>query len=454
MFSAMIIILLIVISGCMYGLLKYLLGYNGYIYVTCNNKTIKERIIADSFLVKLGNDSIEIQKQGEEWRYKYNDNDFSPVLLNEEIAIGNYSFCIKDNNKIQKFVRKYFAIISLIPILLPIVYISWGLLIHSNNQNVQPDSNPIVEEDYTVPNSSIDDTDQAETTEKIEKKEDSISTRNEPISIISAKGIQTVTVKEVTKLVFSENTVFVDSKNVQFLSNELIGRKLCLYYKGASGEDCFWVGQYNSRYHWDGECCICAYKDGKLLYTTQDVYEDENVKEYVRFSYKLEKNKWYYSNKQVTNGKEYYGDTYAYTYADVKAKRYDTAIPQEEYLYTIAEVQDLLSDSLISHYKGGYNSEQDWCDTSGSAYRFIIDKGQVKEIFKGTFFTNRYGTGHLIRIDDNNSITFIVGQFNDENGNSITGGTVERQIDYDELMIIIKDQPYMEEAMTGLSYLQ
>ena len=241
------------------------------------------------------------------------------------------------------------------------------------------------------------------------------------------------------------NMTMIGSDEKGYSAEELIGCRICTLYLGEDGEECLFAGQYNENYHWNGQCLICAYKNGKLLYTTQDTYNDGRLIAYKRISYYSAKNKWMYTDRILTESGNN-GDTWSYIYKDVIKKEYDADDLKEEQIYTPYEVRELLKDGLISHYHGRYvNHEPN--DESGDAYQIKYENGVITEIYRGEFYDFHYITGFCIRINEDKTYTYMEGTFHDKNGKETFELVKTESIDEARFKDIISSQPFSREVL-------
>lgn len=448
MIQLLITLFLVALSSYLYGYIRNNLTYKSYLCIYNHHRKERYRIQSDSFSVLLGTERFVFQKLDSRWFYKSGESDFNAIDLNNKININQKVICIEDNYKLAQFFDKYYYLVCSVVVLLPVLYISKVFIMDTPNVYEEYDHESIVEDETPkeVPNEISEDNNINQVTENVSPIENNI------ISIVQVKGMETQTVTNIMDYRFSDNTIFVDDQNIEYYPNELVGRKLCLYYNGAEGNTCFFVGQFNEKLHWDGNCSICSYKEGKLFFTTDDLYYDDKLVHYNRIS--IYNGKWLYTNKDVSHGIGISGDTYSYNFVEIKAKEYDISSPKEEYLYSVDDVREILKDELTSHYYGEYDEGQAWNDSDGGAYRILYDNGKITEIFTGTFINSSYRAGEFARVNEDGKIYYEVGIFKDEFGNKVQDQTSSRLMDYDEYKVLMRNQPFYDEAVLGLSYLE
>ena len=116
--------------------------------------------------------------------------------------------------------------------------------------------------------------------------------------------------------------------------------------------------------------------------------------------------------------------------------------PEADDIYSTEELRNIVGEGLISHYKGFYDENQKWDDDSGNAYAIKYSAGKIHEIYKGTFFENSYGSGWLIRENDDGNYSYAVGSFHDENGIEIKDKLKISTLEESEFFILIHGEDF------------
>ncbi len=266
----------------------------------------------------------------------------------------------------------------------------------------------------------------------------------------NANGILSVESKDVNvvacnadsvTLAVSRNVVWTDNKKHSYNAEELVNQTICAFFEGENGEKCYFIGQYNEAYHWEGPCTICAYLDGNLYYVTDDVYENGSIISYKRFS--RSNSQWIYTDKTIDKNGNSFGDTWSYEYKNIPEKEHASELPTKDDLYSVSDVRDSVKELLISHYYGAYNSNQDWYDLSGEAYVLKYQDSKITEVYKGTVADCRYVEGTCIQISDAGDYIVTTGTFS-----SLLGGTegcVSNSQTYKEVCDLIKGKEFEAE---------
>lgn len=266
---------------------------------------------------------------------------------------------------------------------------------------------------------------------------------SEVLSIIRVEKQNEIYLSDFSTINISKDDVLIDTNNVSYDPQKLVGRTLCLSFNNKLGYDILFVGQYDNELHWDGLCYLCAYYAGDLLYTTEDEYVSGEVSSYKRLSNNGKK--WFYTEKIIDDHGLYFGDTYSYAYKQIVAKDYDLNIPQREDLTNISEVLVVINEGIKSHYHGQYDSEQNWDDDSGDAYCVKYQSTTPIEVYKGTFFNNHYGTGWMIKKISNDEFNIVSGTINSLDSSANTVISSDTVKDTSIIKAYIQGEPFEQE---------
>lgn len=416
------IIIYIFVVPFLYLIANYVLLHRYYIKI---GESKKIKIKGDIFTAKINDVEFTIRNIDGEWHLSDYQNNDKIVNIGEIFYVtSDVMVQIIDNSKFIKKGKWLGSIVVSVAILAPFIF---GLNIKFVGEYFHD------KEDIDSNNIHLE-----EQTNEFEENGDDI------ISII---GTSSYTISEISNISFirvASNTVFTDSYYVNHDAEDLVDKTVCISYSGELGEECIFVGQYNEKYHWDGECKICAYRDGKLLYLTYDLYEDGELLEYKRISIKSDKTKWIYTDKKILKGNTS-GDTWSYAYKDIVGKDYDVDLPREEDLYTLTEIIDMLSGREINHYNGGYDEKQNWSDSTGQAYAIKYDQGKIVSVYKGSFYNNHYLKGWLLSKNEEGEFIITKGEFRDKEGNILSKGVKTSTENYGEVMNLISGEVFKDE---------
>ena len=396
-------------------------SYKEYLTVICGNLRKRYRIFNERIDICINNIGCSIFKDGNDWKCDYNKKIFC-INLNQEYTFDNVKLFICNNDKkIEKAnsigLRIVFILLS------PIIVFS----------SVRPAYCSTI-------------TDSQETSEN-HRIETMTSFDNEVITIVSANGQYNVeNLAEESIVLISKEMQLTDSKNRTFSADELVGEKICMSYKGKENEDCIFVGRFDRNFRWDGECQICAYKDGALYYCTTNIYKDGHIASFNRLSRNIKSNRWIYTEKLVLENGLEKGDTWSYAFKVLKAKKYNMSLPEHDSMYTLDEARGILEGAIINHYYGEYDENGDWTDLSGEAYNVKYDNGKFVSVFKGQFVKNHYIEGWMLGCTENNEYFITQGQFRDINTNPIIGNSTTDVISKEEIKAYLSGELFEKEV--------
>ena len=95
-------------------------------------------------------------------------------------------------------------------------------------------------------------------------------------------------------------------------------------------------------------------------------------------------------------------------------------IPKEDDLYSIDEIYDRLYYRIVDHYYGEYDKYENWNDDSGNAYLIKYSKdGSIESVLRGVFINNKFISGHMYELYDDDLVIYSVGKYREESGNNI-----------------------------------
>ena len=288
---------------------------------------------------------------------------------------------------------------------------------------------------------------------------------NGPMTVFSNQIVPTVRAAESSDndaptIQISEDIVFVDSSNKSHSAGDLIGKRICTYYTGINGEVCIFIGQYDDNYNWNGDCSICAYKDGHLFFSTEDVYEHGNIMSFRRLSKSSSSERWLITNKRAMENGLTAGDTRSYPYYDIDSKINDIDIysqsisymPQTSDIYTLDELSDRMAPNIIKHYNGMYDSDGNWEDKTGNAYSIEYKNGIITTIIKGVFVDNSFLSGHQYDINQDGTVTHTFGRFRERpNGEVVNDDNVfSETLSMEQFKIILQEEKYKDEVLSNI----
>ena len=176
--------------------------------------------------------------------------------------------------------------------------------------------------------------------------------------------------------------IAIDVTGKYYELNELQNKRICLYYKGTDGRDYYFAGQYNENNHWNGECLINSYKDGKLMLASSDIYDDGKKMSYIQL---ISSDDWIYGNRNIEKSGLHSGDTFLYTKSREIYCSADENKPMESDMIEPNKARNLLGECPRLWYHGCTNGKE-FSDVSGQAFQVVFhEDGTVKNFYWGNF---------------------------------------------------------------------
>lgn len=179
----------------------------------------------------------------------------------------------------------------------------------------------------------------------------------------------------------------LDGKN-EFSFRDLVSKKMVIPYN-VGNEEVFFCGQYNDQLHWDGNCVLNVYKDGKLSFITEANYVDGTVVSYLQVFSSENDSEWIISRRNADE-EGYYGITVKYDKKNDFKQQFETSRVSGTDLYLADEFADKYIsrsglEKMNSYYKG-YTSGGLYNDHTGDAYLITMDdEGDVLTLYHGGF---------------------------------------------------------------------
>ena len=297
-----------------------------------------------------------------------------------------------------------------------------------------------------------------------------ISDINNPL-VVTADAAEFVYEKDqnnnddIRIITITKNSVVKDTSNNQISKDNLIGKPICTCYTGDQGEVCIFIGQYDENYNWTGKCTICAYKNGKLYYSTENIYENSKMVEYRRASKSSSNKNWVITEKKVLENGLTEGDTRSYGYDEIPSKIDDVSIyndgkeyiPNVEDIYSIDDLYEILQPGILSHYYGMYDIEGDWDDDTGNAYCIVYEgKEIIDSVLKGEFKGATFISGNMYELIGNEKVIHSLGKFHNVQGKSDdigNGSSVSEQLNMEQFKIAIRGEQFENEVLSVIDRL-
>lgn len=432
------------ISAVLYAALRFKTQYTVY-FERLDGKMGRIRLHGGLQRIDIQNEVILIEKNDEGWRYKTNVTSWQTINLYDEIENEDFAFRLIDNSDKTKQYKFFTAFYTLVLISVPTIM----LLISGYNNIVIPN---ITAEKERINNGVNNQNNNVNTNEILE-----VSIKNfEIVPVMAANEAG----EPVDIMAVNKEFEFTDSNNNTYSADKLVNHPICTYYKCKDGTICLFVGQYDENYKWTGKCRICAYKNSKLFFATENVYDNNKLVSYRRISKSSDRGQWLITDKEINNNDSKYGHTWSYRYEDIGSKVIDLEKkvmsknfnPTKSELYSIDELEDKLKTKLVSHYYGAYDKDDNWKDSSGDAYCVQYnDDRSLKEVFKGVFLNNRYMSGHFFEKMDSDQYKHYVGVLHKDNNGIIVEykdpNLINETLSTDQFKIYIHGEPYEKEVL-------
>ena len=233
-------------------------------------------------------------------------------------------------------------------------------------------------------------------------------------------------------------------------AKELQNQRIITSYK-EDGLDVVFVGQYNEKYHWQGNCIINAYKDGILDYAEAAVYNDGER----TFNEQLFNNgdTWVYV-KRIQDGDVNSGDTWKYEKTKEIFQSVSIEQPSERDLIIPGAYVSLFS-ICKSHYHGD-TSDGQYNDESGNAYLITYKNGYTKTLYCGNFkngeFEDDTGDAWYITIDDETEYMYYKGTFT--RGHPSEKGETENPLTEETLSRLTENLTFKDELKWDTSHIR
>lgn len=168
-------------------------------------------------------------------------------------------------------------------------------------------------------------------------------------------------------------------------AKNLIGKNILLPYK-ENGQEIFFLGQYNKKYHWEGNCTINVYKNNKLILITEAVYEDGNLVSYKQvLEDKIKSgNVWIVSNR-VRKGKVNEGTSSSFYKRKDVNKKFTMKNVIASSIVTVKKFKKNLKTKQEGFYYGNTKNGK-FNDQTGKAYMVKYNKkGKIRLFYCGRF---------------------------------------------------------------------
>lgn len=204
----------------------------------------------------------------------------------------------------------------------------------------------------------------------------------------------------------------------KYSATELIEQKLFIPYK-SEGQDILFLGQFNEKNHWNGNCLFNVYENDVLVFIMEAEYNDGNLKSYkqvIPAKTARKENIWIISERENI-GKENIGNSWNYIKLAEYEKIIDSSIKASEVI-SVDMFKRQLNTRLEGYYHGK-TSNGSYNDNTGTAYLIkYADDGTIRTLYCGNFkngmFHDNTGNAWYITKEPETSYMYYKGIF--ENG--------------------------------------
>lgn len=239
------------------------------------------------------------------------------------------------------------------------------------------------------------------------------------------------------------------SSGAKLTADQLIDQKLLLPYE-QDGQEVVFYGQYNSDYHWDGNCVINAYKDDNLILVTEAFYDDGNLlfyKQILPYVTKGNIDAWNVSMRTTIDGYNT-GDSWSYYRTEYKKDFSLDNVSVSDVIY-VNDFKDKYCKKLEGFYHGN-TSNGVYNDNTGGAYMIKFAKdGTVRTLYSGNFKDGHYndstGNAWYITRDEENNTAYMYykGSFVNDAPTHSKGYIFENNLSSDRIDELLENRLFM-----------
>lgn len=170
-------------------------------------------------------------------------------------------------------------------------------------------------------------------------------------------------------------------------TKSLIGKGVLLPYKEKDGEEVYFLGQFNKKYHWDGKCITNVYKNNRLILITEALYADGNL---ISYKQVLESHSdksgdvWIIANRKRQGNVNKGTSSSYYKKKDIK-KEFTMNNVEASAILSVSKFKDNLDAKEEGFYCGNTRNGE-YNDNTGKAYLVKYnEEGKVRLFYCGRF---------------------------------------------------------------------
>lgn len=182
----------------------------------------------------------------------------------------------------------------------------------------------------------------------------------------------------------SEDAIIAtDSASHRKYTRKNLQKKKILVPYMEDGQEVYFLGQFNEKGHWDGECTINVYIDNKLYLINDAEYNDGKL---VKYNQVLDNDETWIIAKRKPKGNYNVGDSVTYRKKEKKEKKFTLESVESGDILSVNDFKDELKEKDLEGFYHGKTSGGTYDDQSGNAYMVKYDrKGIVRTIYVGRF---------------------------------------------------------------------
>lgn len=236
----------------------------------------------------------------------------------------------------------------------------------------------------------------------------------------------------------------------EYHPSDLINRIVVLSYK-EDGQDVFFMGQFNERNHWEGECLINVYADGHFVISTKAIYHDGERIDYKQL-FPTSDALCYAERHNIDSGSS--GDTWKYENTAPIIQNISFDDPQADLMIEPETYIKSISSNCISHYHGNTENGSYEDDTDSAYLVAFFEDGSTRTVYKGRFkdgvFNDETGAAWYITMEKGDKRTpymYFEGGFDSGKPSQNKRKIFINPMTKKEADAIIANQPFKDEII-------
>lgn len=216
----------------------------------------------------------------------------------------------------------------------------------------------------------------------------------------------------------SDDIVASDSvSGKSYKTKDLINKQILMPYE-EDGQNVYFLGEYDSDNHWNGNCIINIYKNKKLVSIVDAIYDAGKLISYKEIIEDGDSESDWAIIIKKKNGEKYESEKYTY-HKNININEDFTfkTVEVENMIYADDFINTLGSDSLKEYYFGNMRYGK-YNDNTGKAYLIkYLEKERVHTLYIGKFkdnlFSDNTGRAWYVELNDDGNYLYFKGKFKD-----------------------------------------